>query len=54
MAFDISLRDNGSNVFDIALSTGGAGPTGNTHFFLFFDEVFVFFVVIGTGILWPL
>lgn len=47
MAFaDIALRDNGSNVFDIALSSGGAGPTGNSNFFLFFDEfVFLFFVL---------
>lgn len=54
MAFDISLRDNGSNTFDIALSGGGAGPTSNSNFFFFFDEAFVFFAIIGTGIVWPL
>lgn len=49
MAFaDIELRDNGSNVFDIALSTAAA-PTGNSNFFLFFDEfVFLFFVLADT------
>lgn len=52
MAFDITLRDNGSNTFDVALSGGGAAPTGNSNFFLFFDEaVFVFFIV--TGVLFP-
>ncbi len=41
MAFaDINLRDNGSSVFDISLS-GGAGPTGNRNFFMFFDDAFV-------------
>ncbi len=29
-------------------------PTGNRNFFFFFDEALVFFVIIGTGILWPL
>lgn len=54
MAFaDIDLRDNGTGTFDIALS-GGSGPTGNSNFFLFFDEAFVFFAIVGTGIVWPL
>ncbi len=54
MAFaDIELRDNGSSTFDIALSGGGGGPTGNSNFFLFFDEAFsaplVFFLAIAIG-----
>lgn len=45
MAFaDIDMRDNGSSTFDIALSSGST-PTGNSNFFLFFDEPFIFFVV---------
>ena len=56
MAFDISLRDNGSNTFDIALSGGGAGPTSNSNFFFFFDEAFTapLAVVIMIGTFWPL
>ena len=46
MAFDISMRDNGSNTFDIALSSGG-GPTGNSNFFLFFDEMYLILFLIG-------
>lgn len=58
MAFaDIDLRDNGSSTFDIALSSG-SGPTGNSNFFLFFDEAFssplVFFILVMTGMFWPL
>lgn len=52
MAFDISLRDNGTNTFDIALSSGGSTPTGNSNFFLFFDEAFT--AVLLIGIFWPL
>lgn len=57
MAFaDIELRDNGSGTFDIALS-GGSGPTGNSNFFLFFDEAFssplVFFLLVTVGTFWP-
>jgi hypothetical protein len=53
MAFaDIALRDNGSNVFDIALSDGGAPPAGNSNFFLFFDEfVFLFFIAVDALLL---
>lgn len=48
MAFaDIELRDNGSNTFDIALSGGGAGPTGNSNFFLFFDHFPTFVMLLG-------
>ncbi len=46
MAFaDIALRDNGSSTFDIALASGG-GPTGNSNFFLFFDDAFVAAVIV--------
>ena len=46
MAFaDIDLRDNGSNTFDINLA-GGGGPTGNSNFFVFFDEPFLLFVIL--------
>ncbi|MBP7061020.1 MAG: hypothetical protein KBA91_03535 [Candidatus Moranbacteria bacterium] len=45
MAFpDIELRDNGASTFDIALS-GGAGPTGNSNFFIFFRTFILFFFV---------
>lgn len=45
MAFaDIELRDNGSNTFDISLS-GGSAPTGNSNFFVFFDELFLLVMV---------
>lgn len=51
MAFaDIELRDNGSNTFDIALS-GAAAPTGNSNFFLFFDEALVSLSILV--FLWP-
>lgn len=59
MAFaDIELRDNGSNTFDIALSSGGApAPTGNSNFFAFFDEPFSaplsFALALGLGLFWP-
>lgn len=47
MAFpDIELRDNGSNTFDIALSSGG-GPAGNSNFFLFFDHFPTFVILLG-------
>lgn len=52
MAFDISMRDNGSNTFDIALSGGGAGPTGNSNFFLFFESELLG-VILGVGLAWP-
>lgn len=55
---DIDLRDNGSSTFDIALSGGGGGPTGNSNFFLFFDEAFssplVLLLAVTIGIFWPL
>lgn len=54
MAFDISMRDNGSGTFDITLSDGGGGSIGNSNFFLFFDEAFVFFFIVSIGIVWPL
>jgi hypothetical protein len=58
MALDISMRDNGSGTFDIALSGGGAGPTGNSNFFLFFDHAFTsplaFVIIIGAGLFLPL
>lgn len=57
MAFDISMRDNGTNTFDIALSSA-AGPTGNSNFFLFFDHAFtsplVFVIIIGAGLFLPM
>jgi hypothetical protein len=44
MAFpDISLRDNGTGTFDIALSDGDNGSTGNSNFFIFFRVVALFF-----------
>ncbi len=55
---DIDLRDNGSNTFDISLSGGGGGPTGNSNFFLFFDEAFSsplsLALALGLGLFWPL
>lgn len=60
MAFaDIELRDNGSNTFDISLTSGGGpGPTGNSNFFAFFDEAFsaplVLVFALGLGLFWPL
>lgn len=51
MAFDISMRDNGTNTFDIALSSAAA-PTGNSNFFLFFDEALLSFVLVG--LFWPI
>lgn len=52
MAFaDIELRDNGSSTFDIALSTPAA-PTGNSNFFLFFDEAFVLLAFVGSVFVW--
>lgn len=47
MAFpDIELRDNGSSTFDIALATAST-PSGNSNFFLFFDNFFLVFIVAG-------
>ena len=48
MAFaDIDMRDNGSNTFDITLSGGGGGPTGNSNFLLFFDHFPTFVMLLG-------
>lgn len=54
MAFDISLRDNGTNTFDIALSSGAPTSTGGSNFFLFFDEPLLFFLMLGLGFFWPI
>lgn len=43
---DIDLRDNGSNTFDIDLGGAPGGPTGNSNFFLFFDEPFLLMIVL--------
>lgn len=51
MAFDISMRDNGTSTFDIALSSAAA-PTGNSNFFLFFDEALVSLSILV--FLWPM
>ncbi len=54
MAFaDIELRDNGSSTFDISLSGGGGGPTGNSNFFIFFENE-ILCLIIGIGLVWPL
>jgi hypothetical protein len=50
MALDISLRDNGSNTFDIALSSGST-PTGNSNFFLFFDGFSLFLLMFFGAVL---
>jgi hypothetical protein len=48
MALDISLRDNGNNTFDIALSSGS---TGNSNFFLFFDGFSLFLLMFFGAVL---